>query len=186
MVAELLPSFQEQVRRAHGQLIRMVVAACQDPGSSAQLETHLQVATANGWEELVHRLRRILRGDRENSLLLGLDDEDRVIVGSILQGLQDPTLLPEANQSADPRLAAPGIASIVLAVRRGDSQALQWLGQMVQQMERAGGEMARLGACLGPLSRGEVDLTPLERGLGASTRGLLRQIMDELHKLQAQ
>ena len=132
------------------------------------------------------RLEQILAGARDESLALGLDDEDRIVVESVLQGLQDAATLPSTQNRADPSFAAPGIAGVVVAAQRGDTQALEWLGQMASQMQRAGGEMARLGACLGPLSQGKMDVDRLSKGLGASTRSLLRQIVDEMHKLHAQ
>ena len=181
-----LPAFREQVRRAHAQLIHQVVAVCQNADRRPALADSLRAASANGWQELVTRLERILAGERDATLLLGLDDEDRIVVESVLQGLQDPLSLPSHGTQADPSFAAPGIAGIVVAAQRGDTQALQWLGQMAVQMQRAGGEMAKLGACLGPLSQGKTDVERLGKGLGASTRSLLQQIVEEMHKLQVQ
>jgi hypothetical protein len=185
LVSEL-PALREQVRRAHAQLILLIVTACQNPDQRPAALEALRVAQANGWEALVERLRRILAGERDAALCLGLDAEDGIVVESILEGLQDPTRLPALESRADPQFAAPGIAGIVVAAQRGDASALQWLGQMASQMQRAGGEMARLGACLGPLSQGKMDVERLSRGLGASTRSLLLQIVDEIHKLRAQ
>lgn len=181
-----LPAFREQVRRAHAQLIVQVVSACHNADHRPTLRESLRVASANGWESLVGRLEQILAGARDESLALGLDDEDRIVVESVLQGLQDAATLPSTQNRADPSFAAPGIAGVVVAAQRGDTQALEWLGQMASQMQRAGGEMARLGACLGPLSQGKMDVDRLSKGLGASTRSLLRQIVDEMHKLHAQ
>ncbi|MGK9452109.1 hypothetical protein ACSSZE_12770 [Acidithiobacillus caldus] len=181
-----LPERREQIRRAHARLIHMVVAACQNPAERKTLEPHLQTAANNGWNELVQVLRRILSGQRDVALLEGLDEEDRVITESILSGLQDAHSLPPLDQGADPSLAAPGIASVIYAARQGDTQALVWLGQMASQMERAGGDMARIGAALGPLSRGQEDFTRLARGMSTSARQLLQGILDELSKLRPQ
>ena len=185
LVSEL-PAFREQVRRAHAQLIILIVTACQNPEQRPPANDALRVAESNGWEVLAERLRRILAGQRDAALCLGLDEEDQIVVESILEGLQDPTLLPVLENRAEPQFAAPGIAGIVVAAQRGDTRALEWLGQMTSQMQRAGGEIARLGACLGPLSQGKMDAQRLSRGLGASTRALLLQIIDEIHKLRAQ
>ncbi|MGC8467155.1 MAG: hypothetical protein ACP5M3_02925 [Acidithiobacillus sp.] len=181
-----LPERREQIRRAHARLIHMVVAACQNPAEQKALEPHLQTAASNGWGELVQVLRRILAGQRDPALLEGLDEEDRVITESILNGLQDRHSLPALDQGADPSLAAPGIASVVHAARQGDSQALAWLGQMASQMERAGGDMARIGAALRPLSRGQEDYARLARGMSANARQLLQGILDELARLRPQ
>jgi len=181
-----LPERREQIRRAHARLIHLVVAACQNPTEQQALEPHLQTAASNGWVELVGVLRRILAGQRDPALLEGLDEEDRVIGESILRGLQDPHSLPALDSRPDPSLAAPGIAGILHAARQGDTEALVWLGQMASQMERAGGDMARIGAALGPLSRGQEDYTRLSRGMSASARQLLQGILDELAKLRPQ
>ncbi len=181
-----MPAFREQVRRAHAQLIHQVVSACHNADLRPALQESLRVARANGWGSLAERLERLLAGERDEAILLGLDDEDRIVVETVLQGLQDPGSLPNPQSRPDPSLAAPGIAGVVVAAQRGDTQALQWLGQMASQMQRAGGEMARLGACLAPLSQGKTDVERLSKGLGASTRSLLLQIVEEIHKLQAQ
>ena len=83
-------------------------------------------------------------------------------------------------------MAAPGLASILLAARRGEPEAIEWLGKMARQMQRAGGDMARMGAALGPLSRGERNPQRLGAGMGALGRSLLRSVLDELAKAEQQ
>jgi hypothetical protein len=142
----VLPERREQIRSAHAALILQVVAACQNVHLRAPLEESLRVAAANGWGDLVTVIRHILAGQREPGLLQGLDEEDGTIIESILMGLQNPETLPKASDQADPTLAAPGLASVILATRRGEPEALAWLGRMATQMQRAGGDMARMGA----------------------------------------
>ena len=182
----VLPERREQIRGAHAALILQVVAACQNIHLRAPLEESLRVAAANGWGDLVAVIRQILAGQRELGLLRGLDEEDGVIIESILTGLQNPETLPKAGDQADPTLAAPGLASVILAARRGEPEALAWLGRMASQMQRAGGDMARMGAALGPLSRGRYDRLTLERGMGPLGRGLLQSVLDILAKTEQQ
>ncbi|MBU2739640.1 hypothetical protein [Acidithiobacillus concretivorus] len=182
----VLPERREQIRSAHAALILQVVAACQNPQLRGAVDDHLRVAAANGWGELVSVIQQIMAGKRELGLLQGLDEEDSVIVESILMGLQNPETLPKSAGQADPGLAAPGLASVILAARRGDPQAVAWLGQMASQMQKAGGDMARMGAALGPLSRGLDDRRKLEKGMGPLGRSLLQGVLDELAKAELQ
>ena len=182
----VLPERREQIRSAHAALILQVAAACQNVHLRAPLEESLRVAAANGWGDLVAVIRHILAGQREPGLLQGLDEEDGIIIESILMGMQNPETLPKAGDPADPTLAAPGLASVILAARRGEPEALAWLGRMAAQMQRAGGDMARMGAALGPLSRGQYDRLKLERGMGPLGRSLLQAVLDALAKAEQQ
>lgn len=181
-----LPERREQIRSAHAALIHQVVVACQNPALRPALEDSLRVADANGWAILVGVIRRILNGQREPGLLAGLDEEDGTIIQSILEGIQNPATLPKGENKADAGMAAPGLASVILAARRGEPEAIAWLGRMASQMQRAGGDMARMGAALGPLSRGERDPQRLGRGMGALGRSLLLSVLDELAKAEEQ
>lgn len=169
-----------QILAAHGGFIRRVAAAVNNPQLRGELEPILKASRDNGWGDLVDRTRRILAGERETRLLAGLDDEDRVIVTAILRGIQDPATLPPADAGPDPAAAAPGLAAIIHAASRGDPAALHTLGEMGQQMQRAGGDLARLAACFRDLLQGERDPERLNRGLGISGEGLLRSILLEL------
>ena len=182
----VLPERREQIRSAHAAIILQVVAACQNIHLRAPLEENLRVAAANGWGDLVAVIRHVLAGRREPGLLQGLDEEDGIIIESILMGLQNPETLPKAGDPADPTLAAPGLASVILAARRGEPGALAWLGDMASQMQRAGGDMARMGAALGPLSRNQYDRLKLERGMGPLGRSLLQSVLDALAKAEQQ
>jgi hypothetical protein len=174
-----------QIARAHAALIHNAVAACQNPSLSQALAPMLKASEDNGWTDLVAAIRRILKGERDPRLLVGLDEEDATIVEAILRGLQDPTTLPDPNATADPSMAAPGLASMVHAAARGDLQASRWLGEMAEQMRRAGGDMARLGGILGRLTRGERDPEALTRGMGAQAEGLVLGLLEELARLES-
>ena len=175
----------EQIRQAHAGLIHRVVIECNNPGAVNDLEQILQEAAQNEWQSLVTMIRKIIAGDRNESLLINLDEEDHIIIKSILTGLQDPATLPDLNQDISPELAAPGIASIVYAARTGNTDALQLIGQMATQMAHGGGEMARIAALVRPLVTGERDEAVLCKGLNEDGAKLVRRILEELLKLEA-
>ena len=181
-----LPARDEQIVRAHTGLIRRIVTASQAPERVPDLEEVLDQAEKNGWVQLVVAIRRILDGARGEDLMHGLDDEDQVVVRAILQGIQNPSSLPDPGAGADPALAAGGLASIIHAAARGQTEALQWAAQMAEQMRQAGGDMARLSAAVRPLINGERDRTVLTRGMGEQGRQLVDGILEELAKLEEQ
>ena len=104
---------------------------------------------------LLYAINKIVAGSREQSLVNGLDEEDAVIVDSILRGLQDPSTLPSSEQTGDATKAAPMIARLINEARRGDHNALSMLGTMAEQMSRAGGDMASLSAVIKDMIDGE-------------------------------
>jgi len=180
-----LPDKTKQIVLAHAGLIRGVVMICQNRDSNPEIEPTLEALIANGWTALAGTIRRILSGERDARLLLGLDEEDRVIIDAILRGLQDPTTLPDPNAKPDPGLAAPGLAAMIHAAAHGDTSALQMLAGMAEQMLRAGGDLAKLSGILRRLVNGERDPDILCRGM--STRGsqLVLSLLEELARLHA-
>jgi len=181
-----LPDKHHQIRQAHAGLIHRIVLACHDRSQVPDLEDVLAQAEANGWSDLVQALRRILDGQREEGVLLGLDEEDRVVGEAVLQGLQDPSSLPDPQAGADPAMAAGGIASIIHGAARGQTEALQWVAQMAEQMHQAGGDMTRLAAAIRPLVNGERDPDVLARGMDQQGRRLVEGILQELARLEQQ
>ena len=179
-----LPDKTRQIIAVHAGLIHRVVGACHQPGLAAALEPLLKASEANGWVSLMAAVRQILKGRRDMSLLAGLDEEDRVIVEAILQGIQDPASLPDPGASPEPGAAAPGLAAMIGAAGGGNAQALQALATMAEQMTAAGGDMARLGAIMRRLVNGERDADALTQGMGAQGRGLVLGVLDELAKTQ--
>jgi tetratricopeptide (TPR) repeat protein len=80
----------------HRPLIGAVAAAVERSDLRPQLEPALQQMEANGWGNLVAGVRRILDGERNaDTLLTGLDEEDTLIVGTILAGINNPEALRE-------------------------------------------------------------------------------------------
>jgi hypothetical protein len=178
-----LPAKAQQIIDAHTGLIHRVVMSCQNPQLAPDLDDILKQAEQNGWLQLVAAIRKILSGSRDASILNELDDEDRVIVNSILQGLQNPDTLPDLTQEVNGAMAAPGIAAFINGARRGNLETLQLLGGMAQQMLKAGGDMARLAGILRPLVQGERDVDRLSSGMSLEGQKLVVAIIEELAKL---
>ena len=179
------PDLNEQILQTHTGLIHRVVMHCNNPGSVPDLEQVLQQAEENDWKQLVTAIRSIMSGTRDESVLNGLDDEDRVIVESILRGLQDPQTLPDLQADFDSTMAAPGIAGLVHASRNGNVQALQIVGSMAKQMLEAGGDMGILAGRIRPLVEGERDPDKLSDKMGEKGQKLMLEIIEELLKLEA-
>jgi len=180
-----LPEKAQQIVLAHAGLIHAVVISCQNRDHLAKLEPLLQAASANGWTTLVSTIRRILSGVRDNQVLAGLDEEDRVIAEAILRGLQDPTTLPDPQVRPDPGMAVPGLAGMIHAAASGDVAALQLLGDMATQMLRAGGDMARLSGILRRLVNGEREPDVLCRGMTPHGAQLVLSLIEELSRLRS-
>lgn len=178
MMALLMPA-AEQILQAHAQFLHAVVQAILNPALRPELQGALQAAEAQGWGRLVATIRQIVDGKRDRSILLGLDDEDRVLAEAILAGIDNPASLPEIK-APDPATAAPGLAAMIAAAASGDAQAFAALANMAEQMVKAGGDMARLGANLRRLIDGERDAEQLTRGMGGLGRSLVLDILDQL------
>ncbi len=176
----------EQIRTMHAGFIVGVVEVCTGRRELRELEAVLNAAEQNGWESIVVATRKIVAGNRETSLLNGLDEEDSTIVAAILQGIQNPDTLPKTDQPANATHAAPGLASIIHSAAGGDLQALQALSGMAEQMSAAGGEMAQLAAVMRRLLNGERDIEKLSEKMGPQAQGLLISIIDELTRLRPQ
>lgn len=178
-----LPDAAEQILRVHAPFIHAVVQACIQPAARPQLLAMLQAAEQQGWGRLVAALRAMADGKRDRAILLGLDDEDRVIAEAILAGLADPANLPPLDAQGNATAAAPGLAMMIAAAARGDMAAFTTLANMAEQMLKAGGDMARLSAILRRLVDGERDTDLLTRGMGSLGRGLVLDILGELARL---
>lgn len=179
------PDLKEQVLQSHAGLIHRVVMHCENPGSVPDLEQVLQQAEQNDWKSLVNAIRNIISGNRDESMLAGLDNEDSLIVESILKGLQDPNTLPALETDIDSSMAAPGIAGLVHAARNGNTQALQIIANMAKQMLAAGGDMGILSGRIRPLIEGERDADKLTEKMSDKGQKLMLDIIEELLKLEA-
>ena len=178
-----LPDHEQQIRQSHAVLIHQVVRVCHNPEEKPQLDQMLKMAQQQGWNDLVKSVQAIVAGRRDEALLNGLDEEDTIIVRSILQGLQNPATLPDPNQGADPAMAAPGLAHMIHAASHGDTQALQAAAFMAEQMINTQGDMRLLGGQIKRLLDGERDADVLCKGMGPSGEQLMLNLLDELNKL---
>ncbi|MGB5339260.1 MAG: hypothetical protein WBO06_09210 [Gammaproteobacteria bacterium] len=179
------PDLNEQILQSHSGLIHRVVMHCNNPGSVPDLEQVLEQAEKNDWQDLVAAIRLIMSGNRDESILATLDNEDRTIAESILRGLQDPTTLPDLQADFDSSMAAPGIAGLVHASRTGNAQALQIIATMAKQMLAAGGDMGILAGRIRPLVEGERDADKLTEKMTEKGQKLVLEILEELIKLEA-
>ena len=179
----VLPEKDQQILAAHAGLVHAVVRTCHNRDLLPQLEQVLKLSEENGWNRLVASIRRILGGQRDISVLTDLDEEDRIITEAILRGLQNPETLPDLDATPDPEHAAPGLASMVAAARRGNVEALKALADMATQMRNAGGDMARLASALSQMEQGENDIEKLSRGMSPAGLKLVETILEELRKL---
>ena len=182
-MSKLLSNPKQQIVQFHATLIYNVVMACNNRELLPQLEEMLGVSAKNGWATLVTAIRQVVNGKREVSVLIGLDEEDSTIVEAILMGLQDPSTLPDPTAKPDPSIAAPGLASMIHAASRGNAEALHTLANMSEQMVRAGGDMAKMGAMMGKLVAGERDADKLAKGMNVQGQELVYSILTELGKL---
>jgi len=180
----MLTPRDEQIIQAHAAFICQVVEFARNPDARPRFEELLQSAEENGWAALAQALRRVAGGDSDLSGIAHLDDEDRVIAEAVLRGLQNPATLPDPNKRADASLAAPGLASMLHAAATGDMQALVLVGQMAEQMSRAGGDMARIAGAIRPMINGERNPDVLGKGMDIRGQQLLHNILDELGKLE--
>jgi hypothetical protein len=176
---------KDQILAVHAQFINQVVTIGQQSDRQEEFEKLLQMADESGWANLTHCIRKIFhQGRRDMEVLNPLDEEDRVIAEAILQGLQDPSTLPDPNTKPDPAMAAPGLASMIHAAATGNTQALQLIAEMANQMSKSGGLMAQLAATIRPLINGERDPDKLCKGMESRTETMVLGILDELQKLE--
>ena len=181
-----LPEKEQQIRQTHAPLICQVVKACQNPEEKVPLQAMLDIASQQNWTELVSAINTIVAGKRDMDVLNGLDEEDSVIISAILQGLQNPDTLPDPNQQANGAMAAPGIAHMIHSASKGDTQALQALGFMADQMTNTQGDMRQLGGNIKRLLDGERDLDVLCKGMSTSGETLMIDLVNELAQLSEQ
>jgi hypothetical protein len=183
-MAKQLPAKQQQIIQSHAAMIVLIAQATQNPNLRPQLKTVLDSTEKNGWIALGKAIRAIMAGERSTrSLLAPLDEEDRIIIMAVLQGIQNPNSLPNPNQKSDASDAAPAIAQIVYMAAQGDAQSKIMLGGMADQMRKAGGDMARLSSIMKRLIDGERDMKLLSRGMGEDGKTLVLSILEKLDEL---
>lgn len=180
----MIPEKQQQVLQIHGKLVVAVVHAINDSSLMPQLEQVLKISADNGWQQLVQAIRRIIKGERDSSILKGLDEEDAIIIEAILKGLQNPASLPATESEPDPVMAAPMLAQLIQAAATGDVNALSMLGAMAEQMSASKGDLARFSTLIKPMVDGERDVEKLCDKIGPQGESLVLSILSELAKLE--
>lgn len=178
------PEKQQQVTQIHAGLIVNIVHSLSDPSLMPGVEELLKLSAENGWEKLVTGIRKIIKGDRDSSLLKGVDEEDAIILEAILKGIQDPSSLPNPEQQADPALAAPMLAQLIHDSARGDANALTMLGTMAEQMSNTKGDLSRFSTLIKPMVDGERNVDKLCDKIGPQGESLVVAILSELGKLE--
>ena len=94
------PAIEDQLRQWEPVIAATVAAAGGDSEAAAQLAPVLdQLAQDSDWAALAAVLRRIIGGDRDASLLQGLDPVDTAITGQVLARLAQS---PDAPAQEDP------------------------------------------------------------------------------------
>jgi len=179
------PEKRQQITQFHAPLIVTVVNSLKDTSMKPALEHILKVSEENGWGNLVKGIRKIIKGDRDSSILKGMDEEDAIILDAILRGIQDPSTLPNPQQEADPTLAAPMIAQLIHDAAKADTNALSMLGNMAEQMSNTQGDLARFSTLIKPMVDGERDADKLCDKIGPQGESLVTSILSELAKLEA-
>jgi len=177
-----MPSYEEQIIQTHAGLIVQIVKAVFDPQARTEAENSLAQLKRFGEAKLADALEQILKGSRDTGALGSLEDEDRVIVSAVLNGIQDPDGLPDPRGGGDPSAAAPGLAHMIHAAATGNAQALQLLAGMAEQMTAAGGDMKYLGGIMRKMVNGERDPEELTKGMGMQGQSLVTSILQELAK----
>jgi hypothetical protein len=177
-----MPSYEEQIIQTHAGLIVQMVKAVFDPQARGEADNSLNQLKRFGETKLAEALEQVLKGSRDAAMLTHLEDEDRVIVSAVLQGIQNPDSLPDPRAGGDPTAAAPGLAHMIHSAATGDPQALQLLAGMAEQMTAAGGDMKFLGGNLRKMVNGERDADELTKGMGPQGQSLVTSILHELAK----
>jgi hypothetical protein len=176
---------KDEILRDHSTLIHRVVMHCNKPGSVADLEQILQLAEENDWNKLVATIRNIMSGNRERALLHDLDQEENIIIESILNGLEDPGTLPTATADLNSALAAPGIASLIHSSIQGDSASLNIISNLTKQMQDSGGDYSNIAEGIKTMIDGERDLAKLTADISEREQKLLAEILTELTAMEA-
>ena len=176
---------KEEILRDHSTLIHRVVMHCNEPGSVADLEQILQLAEDNDWQKLVATFRNIMSGNRERALLHDLDEEESIIIESILNGLEDSVTLPTVSVDLNSAMAAPGIASLIHASMQGNSESLNIISNLTKQMQDSGGDYSNIAGGIKTMIDGERDLAKLTADISEREQKLLAEILTELTAIEA-
>lgn len=178
-------NFKEEVLQAHASLIHRVVMHCNEPGSVPELAEILQQAEDSDWKQLVTTIRSIMGGKHDDSVLQGLDEEETIIISSILRGLEDAGTLPALQADFQSSLTTAGIANLIHASREGSAHSLNIIANLARQMLEIGGDFEILAGHIRPLIEGERDLVKLTENMTEKGQNMMEELLAELAKLEA-
>ena len=167
-------------------LIHRVVMHCNAPGSVPDLGQILQQAEENDWKKLVAAIRSIMSGNRDHSIVHDLDEEDTIIIESILNGIENPGSLPLVAADFHSDQAAPGIANLIYASIQGNAHSLNLIANTARQMLDAGGDFKIIAGRIRPMIEGERDLGKLTADMTEQGQKLMTEILAELMVLETE
>ncbi|HFD11214.1 MAG TPA: hypothetical protein ENJ32_01915 [Crenotrichaceae bacterium] len=176
---------KEDILNDHAQLIHRVVTHCAEPGTVADLEQFLELAEMNDWVKLVKTIRNIMSGNRDNSLLDNLDEEEYIVIKSILNGIENPETLPPIAIDLNSDMAAPGIASLIHASSQGNVESKNIIEGLTSQMSNAGSEYTTIALSIEKMMRGERNFDKLTEDMSEAGHKLITGIIAELSMLEA-
>ena len=175
----------KDIVRENAELIHRAVMAISADAYRPGLEKILAQAELNGWTNLVDGIRKILAGERDLVQLAGLDEEDRTIVSAILQGIQDPSSLPDLINVIDPVIAGPSMADMIHDAATGNSEAGDAIRVVAQQMGSISGDLSRIPDAINLMVIGERREDVLCMDMGVAGASLVQAILEKLKKLEA-
>lgn len=170
----------EELLKLHAALLHDVVNACHDKDKQVELLNMLNEAENNGWQKLCEAIRAILSGQRDESVLEGLDEEDAILIQAILIGIDNPQTLPENNLDQQRDDAAAGLATTIAAACQGDQRAMELIAHMEQTFQENPTEMGAIGNAIRRMVNGERSVITLVEGMDNSSALLVEQILKEL------
>jgi len=170
------------------QIIEAVVAAGQGSQQAAsELEEVLQVmGQQNDWRNLASVIRRILAGERGETMCVGLDGTDAIIVRQILDRLSGQDQAAFGTSSAESEDSPDGLSldqllSMVELAAQGNSELKDQLMPAMDQLaqsEDAPVELQALAGVLGDILKGDFNpnLDQLPEELAALVRGMISRL----------
>ncbi len=179
--------FKEEILQAHAGLIHRVVMHCNKPGSVPDLTAILQQAESSDWKRLVTTIRGIMNDDnRDTSILQELDEDETIIISSILSGLEDPSTLPALQPDFQSNLSTTGIANLIHASSEGSAHSLNIIANLARQMLELGGDFEIMAGHISPMIEGERDLARLTKNMTEKGQKMMAEILAELTKLETE
>jgi len=176
----------EALLKLHAALLHDVVDACHDSSKQVNLLNMLKEAESNGWQKLCDAIRAILSGQRDESVLTGLDEEDAILVQAILIGIDNPDSLPPIDPEQQRNEAAVGLASTIASACQGDQRAMELIAHMEQTFQENPTEMGAMGNVIRRMVNGERSIAILIEGLDRPSSQLVEHILTELKTIESQ